>query len=151
MSRMLSLVLGVLVVVGGLVGCEGYQLRGKVIRGDYSAIELVPKNDPRLAQAGLSGVSLHLQSDPNRLHRETVARGTSGPDGELRLPVDLVGAGFLMYDVGLFARKEGHAPAESMFRLPGSGKRVLITMAVGQDRDLGEERHDPYREYEEFR
>ena len=120
-------VLALLVAVTSqLVACGGYQLRGTVVRGDYSAIEFVQADDPRLDGPGIGGVSLHLQSDPNKLNRETIARTTSAPDGAFAIPVDLPGAGFLIYDVGLYARKESYSPAQNLFRLPGKGKRVLI-------------------------
>ncbi len=132
-------------------GCNGYQLQGKVIRGEYSAVEIVPADDPRLAQPGLPGVSIHLQSDPNKLNRETIARVTSGGDGDFAIPVDLAGAGFLVYDMGLFARKEGYSPAETMFRLPSDRRRVLITLTRGADRDLGEDLDNPLRDFDDFR
>ena len=147
---MLIVLAGVLGLLA-LTGCGGYQLRGKVIEGTFSGIEIVSKDDPRLGEPGVGGVSLHLQNDPNRLNRETIVRGSSGPDGSFELPVDLTGAGLLEYDVGLFARRKGLAPAQSAFRLPSSGRRVLITMAPGEDRDLGEERTDPLSRFDDFR
>jgi len=129
-----------LALAGCLLAACGYTLEGKVVRGDYSSIQIVADDDPRLEQRGIPGVRLHLQSDPNKLQRETVARTTTGSAGEINIPVDLAGAGFLLYDFGLYARKQGYAPAELLFRLPAKSRRVLITLAPGDDRDLGEER-----------
>ncbi len=123
-------------------GCESYALRGRVVRGDVSYVAVVNADDPRLDGEGLPGVSLHLQSDPGRLNRKTVGRGVSEATGDIRLPVDLAGAGLLHYDVGLFARRSDHTPATGFFELPSSKKRILIVMAKGVDRELGELREN---------
>lgn len=134
-----------------LGACSGYRMEGRVIQGDYSAIEIVPADDPRLKEPGLSGVSLHLQSDPNKLNRETVARTTTGAGGDFSIDVDLPGAGLLIYEMGLFARREGFTPAERLFELPSKKRRVLITMTRGADRDLSDDRYEPLQDYETFR
>lgn len=121
-----------------LTGCT-YKLEGRVVRGDYSSIQIVPKDDPRLDEPGVPSVALHLQTDPNTIKRETVTRNYSGANGEVSIPVDRIGAGFLEYDFGLYARKQGYSPAELLFRLPSGNRRVLITLAPGRDRDVGED------------
>jgi hypothetical protein len=131
-----------------LAAC-GYTLQGKAVPGDYSAIQIVDADDPRLQHAGIANVRLHLQNDPNTLRRETVAKSTTTNNGDINIPIDLPGAGFLNYDLGLYARKEGYAPAERLFSLPPKHKRLLIVLAPGQDRDLGEER-DLDRDLERF-
>ena len=120
-----------------LTACS-YSLKGRVIEGETSYVTVVDASDPRLNDPGLSGVRLHLQMDPGRLQRETLARDTSAFEGEFELPVDEIGAGFMQYDVGLFARRAGYSPAEGSFRLPPKSKRILIVMARGQDYDQGE-------------
>ena len=124
-----------------LTGCgEGYVLRGRVIESTVSYVEIVDPADPRLSQP-----------DPAKLNRETITRDISGPDGQVALRVDRFGAGFLEYDVGLFARKPGYTPAQHYFRLPADSKRVLIMMAPGRDRDLGETPENYLEDYERFR
>lgn len=137
-----------------LTGCGGYALQGRVIRGDISAVYLVGKNDPRLTEPGigLMGAEIHLQQDPGKLNRETLGRTSSDGDGAFSIEVDRVGAGFLDYTVGIFARRKGYEPAMSGgIGLPGPGKRVLIIMTQGTDRDLGEERENHLDTYRDFR
>lgn len=153
MSRIFSLV-ALLLVASVLPACSsgGYELEGRIIRGDYSGVTLVDADDPRLsAGEGLGGVSLHVQQDPGQLNRRTLHRGSSLGDGSFALPIDLFGAGSFNYDVGVFARRQGYDPATGYFRLPPKSKRVLIVMTRGVDRDLGEEREDLYGQFEQFR
>jgi len=115
-----------------------YKLHGRVIQGDTSYIAVVDKSDPRLNEHGIEGVRLHVQLDPGKLNRKTVCREVSSTDGAFTLPVDEIGAGFLEYDVGVFARRSGFSPAEGSFRLPPGNKRVIIVMTRGEDYDQGE-------------
>jgi hypothetical protein len=136
------------------VGCAGggYELRGRVIHGDYSAVSIVEANDPRLTQGdGIGGITVHVQQDPGQLNRRTLARASSGGDGSFALPIDLIGAGVFNHDVAVFARRQAYSPASGYFRLPPRSKRILIVMTAGADHDLGEERENLYDEYERFR
>lgn len=123
-----------------LAGCSGYTLTGRVVEGDASWVAVVSPDDPALTDArGVGGVRLHLQLDPGRLSRETLAETTSAPDGSFTLEVDRFGAGLLEYDVGLFARRAGYAPTDGLaFRLPPDSKALLVMMSPGADRDTGE-------------
>lgn len=121
-----------------LAGCSS-ALHGKAVRGDYSGVEIVSDSDPRLSEHGLSGVSIHVQLDPTKLKRETLGRAVSASDGSFSIPVDQFGAGVLEYDIGVYARRRGCEPAEGFFRLPGSGKRLLIIMTEGEDKDTTEQ------------
>lgn len=130
------------VIVAGacaLLGACSSSLQGKAIRGDYSGVEVVSDSDPRLAERGLSGVSVHVQLDPTKLKRETLGRAVSASDGSFSIPVDQFGAGVLEYDIGVYARRRGCEPAEAFFRLPGSGKRLLVIMTEGEDKDTTEQ------------
>lgn len=135
--------LAVLIVfVFAAQACSPYQLKGKVVRGDYTAVIVTDADDPRFAQEGVPGATLHLQADPGRVNRKTLATGVSEPDGSFALPVSEPGAGLLIFDVGLFARRRGFAPAEGYFQLPPGGSRVLVVMAPGDDRETGERREN---------
>lgn len=116
-----------------LTGCGPYRLQGRVIQGDYSAIEIVDGDDERLAHRGVPGAQLRLTMDPDRLNRKVVAQGASDGAGEFSLPVDEFGAGFLEYDFGLSARRKGYEVAEGFFRLPSGSRRVLVTIAPGHE------------------
>lgn len=133
----LTLCLGA--VFMGLTGCSGYKLEGRVIAGDASYITIVDRDHPMLSDGrGLGGASLHLQENPGRLNATSLARTVSNPDGTFSIPVDLLGAGMLQHDVGLFVRRTGSEPAELPFRLPGKGKSVLVVLKSGEDRAFDE-------------
>ncbi len=123
-----------------LTACS-YSLQGRVVRGDYSAVEVVDSSDPRLSdpKTALSGVAVSVQADPNKINRKTLGRAVSARGGEFSLPVDEFGAGVLDYDVGVFARKKGYEPAEGFYKLPGGSRRILITMTPGQDTGTSEQ------------
>jgi len=130
--------IGVLALTLASVACSPYTLKGRVIEGDTSYVSVVDETDPRLNDRGLEGVRLHLQMDPGKLSRKSLTRQTTGIDGAFELPVSEFGAGFMEYDVGLFARRAGYSPADGSFRLPPKSKRILIVMNRGRDFDQGE-------------
>lgn len=126
-------------VLAVVAGCGGYELHGRVVAGDASYISIVDEDHPVLLESrGVGGASVHLQEDPGTLRSQTIARSTTNPDGTFSLPVDRIGAGMLEYDVGLFVRKQGYAPAELPFRLPGKGKAILVVLRSGEDRAIDE-------------
>jgi hypothetical protein len=139
-----------LVVIAAMCGACSYSLKGRVIEGEASYVAVVDETDPRLNDRGLSGVRLHLQMDPGKLSRETLHRDVSSGEGTFELPVDEIGAGFMDYDVGLFARRAGYTPAEGSFRLPPKSKRILIVLARGQDYDQGEAFDNDWHDLERF-
>lgn len=120
--------------VSAVSSCS-YSLQGRVVRGDYSAVEIVDSGDPRLndPKTALSGVSVSVQGDPNKLNRKSLGRAVSSRGGDFSMPVDEFGAGLLDYDIGVFARKKGYEPAEGFYKLPGGSRRLLITMTPGED------------------
>ncbi|MFM9958389.1 MAG: hypothetical protein ACKVZJ_09935 [Phycisphaerales bacterium] len=123
-----------------LTACS-YAVEGRVVKGDVSMVELVSSNDPRLddPSLSLSGVAVHVQSDPTKIRRKTLGRTVSSRDGGFRVPVDEFAAGVMEFDLGVFARKKGYEPAEGFFAKPSSSKRVLITMTPGQDKPTTEQ------------
>lgn len=133
-------------------GCETYQLRGRVATGDATYITLVDADDPRL-QTGdaIAGVVLRLQTDPGKLNRAFVGQGVTNGQGEFEIPVDEVGAGFLEYDVGIDARRPGFESAESFFRLPPSGKRVLVVLRPGKPTRGTLDDESLLKQYDDFR
>lgn len=144
--------LALLAFGAALTGCSsgGYQLQGKVIEGDISFIAVVNSDDPRLEEQGVSGVSVTLVSDPNKLNRETLGEAISQVDGSFSIGVGLVGAGFFQYDAGVNASRDGYERASSQFNLPPSGKRVLIMMRKGYN-SQGMSDNDPWQDYEKFK
>ncbi|MDX2115344.1 MAG: hypothetical protein SFZ24_06950 [Planctomycetota bacterium] len=115
------------------LACGPHTIKGRVIEGDVSAVMVVDKNDHRLQTPGVPGASLKLIKDPARLEPKIIAEHVSGTDGEFELPVDEFGAGVIEMDVGLLVRHRGHRSAESAFKVPGGGKRVLVMLERGRD------------------
>lgn len=115
-------------------GCSPYTVRGKVIQGDVSFVAVVEDSDPRLVGPGLSGASVELWTDPEKLNRKRVAVQTSDSNGDFAMPFSETGAGLLQYDVGVVARRDGYSGAETNIGLPSSSKRLLIMMKPGASR-----------------
>ncbi len=124
---------GLLVCLLLMTACSGYQLRGKVVEGSYSAVTLVDADDPRLAQPGLSGATVTSILDPREMGQKRLPTATTTGGGEFTVPVGEPGAGLLQYTVQVVGRKGGYQSAEETFALPGRGKRVLITLQQGRD------------------
>lgn len=135
-------------VAGG--GCAGYTLKGKVTRGDISYAAVVDADDPRLDGPGIPGVMITLETDPDRLRREHVGDAVTDGEGNFSIAVRRPGAGVLIYDVGIEARRKGYEGVRQMFRLPPKGKRLFITLRAGPD-TLEEREESPYEQYERFR
>lgn len=131
-------VLLAIMVAGGLAltGCGGYVLEGRAVSGDYSSIELVDPDDPRLNGKGTPGVSIELIRDPESLGRKVVSRANSQGDGSLRLSVSEFGAGFLEEDWDLRVIKGGQEFAIARTELPFSpgSRRILVTIRAGDGR-----------------
>lgn len=115
-------------------GCETYALRGKVVDGGTSAVMLVDKNDPRLDADGISGATIEATVDPRSLSRQRIPAVSSDADGGFSLPVNITGAGLLEYEAMIVARYPQMAPAVRFMPLPSSDKRLLITLAPGEDK-----------------
>ncbi|RMH29778.1 MAG: carboxypeptidase regulatory-like domain-containing protein [Planctomycetota bacterium] len=134
----------------GFGGCSGYTLRGKVIEGDISYAAVVSADDERLTGPGVAGVTVSMETDPGRLRREPVGSATSGPDGSFSIRVRRPGAGILIYDVGIEARRDGYQGVRHQFRLPPGSKRLLITLQPGRD-TLQPQEESLMEQFERFR
>ena len=136
---------------GGVAGCGGYVMQGRVVRGDLSYVQVVDADDPRLKGPGLGNVSLRLMMEPNSAGRKVAGETVSGGAGEFSIPVDKIGAGYFEYDVALGARRRGYETAEGYFRLPKSGKRILVTLTPGASTEgLFNDGHDLMKQHEGF-
>ncbi|MEM1446830.1 MAG: hypothetical protein AAGF84_12295 [Planctomycetota bacterium] len=127
---------GVWCFVGlGLAGCSPYQLQGVVVAGEASGVEVVKKNDPRLADAGpgVAGAGLWVVLDPERLSPELIGEGNTDAAGEFALTIDEPGAGFLMLDIELQTKRQDYTSVAERMQLPGSNERVIVTLTRGED------------------
>ena len=119
-----------------LVGCGGYVLEGRAVRGEYSSAELVDADDPRLDAPGMSGVNLELIRDPDSLGRRVATRTNSKGDGVIRLSISDFGVGFLDEEWDVRVLKDGSEYAIARVRLPfeSGSKRLLVTIRPGDGR-----------------
>jgi len=139
--------LAVMAVVAG--GCEPYALRGKVIAGPRSTVEVVGPTDPRFDVPAIEGARVRFVLDPQSAGREALGTVEAGPDGFFELPVEAFGAGSLEYRLGIIARGPGRAPAAEEIALPAGGRYLLIMLKPGEDR-LPAMEEDPRRDIERF-
>ena len=131
--RLIQLTILMLMVLS--VGCSApYTLRGKVIPGNISYSLVVGNADERLDDPGIGGVKIRLVSDPDKLKREIMGETITKSDGTFEIPFETVGAGLMLYNVGITARLDGYAPTVSSgFNLPPSARRVLVLMVPGKN------------------
>lgn len=127
--RTLAVVLGLVMING----CVTYELCGKVVDGSVSSVILVDENDERLCQTGISKATVQLMLDPRKLSRKDAGTVETRADGTFAIPVSEPGAGLLEYDARVIARYPKMSPAIRFLPLPPSNKRVLITLAPGED------------------
>ncbi len=126
-------VIGV-VVGGGVVGCQAYVLKGKVICDGENGVEIVDADDVRLSEAGVEGVTVELVLDPRSLRREKIGEVVSKYMGDFEVDVDAVGAGVLEYEIGVTAHGDGYKITNGIIKLPSADKWLLIIMEQGVNR-----------------
>ncbi len=133
-------------------GCSPYRLQGVVIEGPEPGIEVVGKDDPRLEAVGLASAELTVRLDPKRLSPQTIGRATSDSEGGFSIPINEPGAGVLILDVDLFVTRPDYQGVRQRFDLPGSGRRVVVTLKRGKggDRDEGNVLEQTLRDAEPF-
>lgn len=119
-----------------LVGCGTYTLEGRAIVGPFSGVELVEPDDPRLQEAGVSGVAIEVVRDPESLGRKAVARTTTSGSGAIRLSIGEFGAGFLEESWELRVLRGGEEYAVAQIDLPfdPGARRLLVTIRPGDGR-----------------
>lgn len=110
------------------MGCQSYQLEGRVIEGAQSAIFIVDQEDPRLNEPGLAQADLTLTLDPRRVTAEQLGAQRSASDGSFSFDVNEFGAGFLEHDVRLQAEASGYHETLRDFQLPSRNKAVLVVL-----------------------
>ena len=119
-----------------IVGCGAYTLEGRAVVGDYSGIELVDPDDPRLAGTGTSGMTVEVVRDPESLGRTIVTRASSNGSGAIRLVISEFGVGFLEETWELRVLRGGAEFAADRVSLPFNpdDKRILVTVRPGDGR-----------------
>ena len=130
---------GLLVLV--MVGCGGYELRGRVVPGGYSGVMVVDATQADVsnadATAGIPGAMVTVTVDPDRTLARALPAVRTEPDGCFSVPIAGTGVGMLEYRARVVVRLAGHSPATGEIRVPGGDGRVLVTLAPGADRVRG--------------
>lgn len=131
-------------------GC-GYTLRGKVVRGQVSSIEMVHEIDQRLQQPAVANVEVRVIRDPANLNRHVVGQTRSGGEGDFSTSLGDFGAGWMQEQWLIQARQSGYQNAEQLMKLPAKGSkwRILITLAPGDATSL--DKDDVMQDYEKFK
>ncbi len=152
-SRTCFSILAVVCVCWLLTGCNAYTLRGKVVHGSYSDIEVVHESDERLQQPGIAGAEVLVHRDPNKPNRYLVGRTRTNTGGEFTLLLNEFGAGWMEEQWRVQAIHRGNQNADTLMKLPPNQKkwRLLITLAPGTSTPADSEEDDWMRDYEQFR
>jgi hypothetical protein len=147
--------LAVLVAVslGALNGCGSpYVLRGKAIDGGYGSITFVSAGDAQLAEPGLADVRIAVYRDAGRLNQALFATGRSNDGGEIGIPLEGFGVGWMEEQWLIEATRPGYETVQSVVTLPSAKRdfRLLITLTPGLSMP-GEKREDLWEEYKRYR
>jgi hypothetical protein len=144
-----------LVLAAMLVGCGGYEIRGKVVHGPMSLVSFVAGSDERLQERGLAGATVTLRRDPTKGWAKDVATAIADGQGEFVLHVGEFGAGWMTEQWMIRAARKGFERAETITTLPGGseGRRLLIQMTPGESgrSDDSWESDDLMKQYEQYR
>lgn len=132
------------VALVALAGCNTYKLIGQVVSGPRSMVQIVSADDPRLAGPPVANASIEVTIDPNKGNRQVLPVAFADEQGNFEIPVDVLGAGMLEYDMLVIGRLPKKSPAEGLMRMPGKSKRVLVILADGKDHSVGS--GDPFNE-----
>jgi hypothetical protein len=151
------MLIGLLAIVGAMMcaGCNTYTLKGKVVRGDVSSIELVHEMDPRIkpqTAGGIPHVEVRVFRDPNTMNKHMSGRERTGNDGNFSINLGDFGAGWMQEQWLVQAALYGFENANYMGSLPSknSKTRLLITLAPGTFTP-SEESADYMQDYEQFK
>ena len=117
-----------------LAGCNTYTLKGKVVKGDKSSIELVHEMDPRIRAfepGGIANVEVRVYRDPDNMNKKLGGRERTPVDGTFSIGLGDFGAGWMQEKWLIQAYSYGFQTAELHTKLPAKNAktRLLITLA----------------------
>jgi hypothetical protein len=129
-TRRIAFAITLITVLVSLTAC-GHPLRGKVVQGPASTIEVVHEMDPRLQGHGIANVEVLVRRDPHRPGSQLVGRERTGSTGDFSMRIQEFGAGWMHEEWLVQARSHGFQNASSVMKLPSGRWRLLITLAPG--------------------
>jgi hypothetical protein len=122
-------------------GCSGYEVRGRVVYGDFGGlVTVVDEDDPRLRGEGVGNARITIIRDPGRLNARQVATGVSEADGDFVIPLSEFGAGWLEETWRVQAVRSRLGIAEGLVDMPapGSGRVLLIELREADPSEIGD-------------
>jgi hypothetical protein len=143
----------VAVYLGVLAGCGSpYVLRGKAIDAGYGSMTFVAADDVQLGEPGIAGVRVAVYRDANRLNQSLFATGHTDGRGELNIPLEGFGVGWMEEQWLIEVMRQGYETVQSVVTLPSAKRdlRLLITLTPGLSTP-GQKREDLWDEYERYR
>lgn len=137
--------------LGVASGC-GYSLRGKVVQGPVSGVEIVHETDQRLDGPGLANTEVLVRRDPESLRPHLVGQARTNSAGEFTMRIAEFGAGWMQELWLVQSTLSGHQNAHQLIKLPGksSRSRLLITLAPGTATPV-DQKGDYMQDFEQFR
>lgn len=118
-----------------LTGC-GYVIEGRVVQGEMASADWSSKGD-LVAGAPVSGATVTIIRDPDRLSRAVVGTALTGADGTFRLAVGGFGAGWMDEEWLIVASaRHGGAMWRGAWPSSASGHALIFAIAPG-GADLG--------------
>ena len=138
-----------------LAGCNSYVLKGKVVKGEKSSIELVHEMDPRIRAfepGGLANVEVRVYRDPDNMNKKLSGRERTPVDGTFSLNLGDFGAGWMTEEWLVQAYSYGFQTAQQQMKLPAKNAktRLLITLAPGESIEPSDQA-DYVEDYEKYK
>jgi hypothetical protein len=136
-TQHLLAVISVLLIALALPGC-GYTLKGKVLRGDASNVDLMHDIDQRYKQQGMANVEVVVRRNPKDPNPELIGRTRTDAFGNFSMSIKEFGAGWMEEQWLVQARLAGHQNASAVMKLPAKDSKwgLLITLAPGTETPL---------------
>ncbi len=135
MNAIRNLTLGLLLLSAVLLTGCAYTLRGKVVRGSVTSVEIVHATDPRVQGPGIESVDVSVRGIPERGEEAILAgRRYTSASGNFSMQIDESGAGWMHEQWRVEARKRGYQVGMAALKLPPKHLHwwVLITLAPGE-------------------
>jgi len=134
-----------------LQACGQYTLIGKVVAGDLAGAQFVPADDPRLAQPGVSDARVSILRDPDSLKRAIAGSAQADALGMFELPVEGVGAGWMVEQWLIRAERNGYQASASMVSLPANPRRMHLLITIRRGAGPGTTEENLLDELERYR
>ena len=153
MRTFMSLI--VLSALLNIAGCNTYTLKGKVVKGERSSIELVHEMDPRVkafAPGGVANIEVRVYRDPDNMNKKLAGRERTPVDGSFSMNLGDFGAGWMSEQWLVQAYGYGFTTVEQKMKLPSKNAktRLLITIAPGESIEPSDV-SDYMQDYEKYK